>query len=158
MVWTPVRGPGGHPCHSWRNRAVDEHSCYADSNKVESVSVIGKHPVACRELLMPSPEADEQRRAGALAERFSQVATAFAGFATAGRIPPAMLSSHGYQGFRSAPPPSGWIQAGERWARRWNGREVAAAEFDRRPGVRRQRCDVRRAPALQGCLSRPIFY
>ena len=47
-----------------------------------------------------------------------------------------MLPSPDYQGFRSAPPPSGWVQTGERWALWWNGREVAAVELDLRPGVR----------------------
>jgi hypothetical protein len=36
-----------------------------------------------------------------------------------------MLSSHDYQGFRSAPPPSGWVQMGEGWALWWNGRQIA---------------------------------
>ena len=34
---------------------------------------------------------------------------------TAGRILPAMISAT-YQGFRTAPIPSGWVQTGERWA------------------------------------------
>ncbi len=37
-----------------------------------------------------------------------------------------MLPSHGYQGFRTVPIPSGWVQMGERWALWWNGREVAS--------------------------------
>ncbi len=37
-----------------------------------------------------------------------------------------MLPSLGYQGFRTAPIPSGWVQRGERWALWWNGREVAS--------------------------------
>ena len=42
-----------------------------------------------------------------------------------GRIFPAMLPAHGYQGFRTAPIPSGWVQTGERWALWYNGRETA---------------------------------
>lgn len=30
-----------------------------------------------------------------------------------------------YQGFRTAPIPSGWVQTGERWDLWWNGRSVA---------------------------------
>jgi hypothetical protein len=56
-----------------------------------------------------------------------------AAFATAGRILPAMQSSHG---FRSAPIPSGWVQTGERWALWYNGRETASITADGRPGVR----------------------
>lgn len=37
-----------------------------------------------------------------------------------------MLPSLGYQGFPTAPIPSGWVQMGERWALWWNGREVAS--------------------------------
>ncbi|MFE3970631.1 hypothetical protein [Stenotrophomonas sp. YIM B13575] len=36
-----------------------------------------------------------------------------------------MLPSHGYQGFRSAPPPSGWVQMGEGWMLWWSGRQIA---------------------------------
>ena len=36
-----------------------------------------------------------------------------------------MLPSHGYQGFRTAPVPSGWVQTGERWALWWSGRQIA---------------------------------
>ncbi|MEN5285738.1 hypothetical protein ABE494_07280 [Stenotrophomonas lactitubi] len=36
-----------------------------------------------------------------------------------------MLPSHGYQGFRSAPPPSGWVQMGEGWVLWWSGRQIA---------------------------------
>lgn len=57
----------------------------------------------------------------------------FAGFATTGRILPAMRSSHG---FRTAPIPSGWVQTGERWALWYNGRETAGVELDGGPGVR----------------------
>lgn len=38
---------------------------------------------------------------------------------------PAMLPSHGYQGFRSAPPPSGWVQMGDGWVLWWSGRQIA---------------------------------
>jgi len=47
-----------------------------------------------------------------------------------------MLPSHGYQGFRSAPRPSGWVQTGERWALWYNGRETANVTPDGGPGVR----------------------
>ncbi len=60
---------------------------------------------------------------------------AFAGSATAGRILPPMISST-YQGFRTAPIPSGWVQTGERWALWYNGRETANVTFDGGPGVR----------------------
>jgi len=59
-----------------------------------------------------------------------------AAFATAGRILPGMLPSHGYQGFRTAPIPSGWVQTGERWALWYNGRETANVTLDGGPGVR----------------------
>lgn len=35
-----------------------------------------------------------------------------------------MISST-YQGFRTGPIPSGWVQTGERWDLWWNGRSVA---------------------------------
>ncbi|MGS7840020.1 hypothetical protein ACVMVB_20950 [Stenotrophomonas maltophilia] len=47
-----------------------------------------------------------------------------------------MLPSHGYQGFRTAPIPSGWVQTGERWALWYNGRETAGVEPDGGLGVR----------------------
>jgi len=47
-----------------------------------------------------------------------------------------MLPSIGYQGFRTAPIPSGWVQMGERWALWWNGREVASLTPDRAGGLR----------------------
>ncbi|PZS42783.1 hypothetical protein [Stenotrophomonas maltophilia] len=47
-----------------------------------------------------------------------------------------MLPSHGHQGFRTAPIPSGWVQAGERWALWYNGRETANVTLDGGPGVR----------------------
>lgn len=49
---------------------------------------------------------------------------------------PAMRPSHGYQGFRTAPIPSGWVQTGERWALWYNGRETASVTPDGGPGVR----------------------
>ncbi|HDS1038169.1 TPA: hypothetical protein QDZ42_001366 [Stenotrophomonas maltophilia] len=42
----------------------------------------------------------------------------------------------GYQGFRTAPIPSGWVQTGERWALWYNGRETASVAPDGRPGLR----------------------
>ncbi|WP_285311177.1 hypothetical protein [Stenotrophomonas maltophilia] len=47
-----------------------------------------------------------------------------------------MLPSHGYQGFRVVPIPSGWVQTGERWALWYNGRETASVTPDGGPGVR----------------------
>ncbi|MDV3515156.1 hypothetical protein [Stenotrophomonas sp. C1657] len=47
-----------------------------------------------------------------------------------------MLPSPGYQGFRSARRPSGWVQTGERWALWYNGRETASITPDGGPGVR----------------------
>ncbi len=47
-----------------------------------------------------------------------------------------MLPSLGYQGFRTAPIPSGWMQMGERWALWWNGREVASVTPTREGGYR----------------------
>ena len=47
-----------------------------------------------------------------------------------------MLPSLGYQGFRTAPIPAGWVQMGERWALWWNGREVASLTPDRAGGLR----------------------
>lgn len=69
-------------------------------------------------------------------ERFREGAAAFAGCATAGRILPTMLPSHGYQGARAAPTPSGWVQTGERWALWYNGRETASVTADGGLGVR----------------------
>ena len=56
--------------------------------------------------------------------------------ATPGRLLPAMLPSHGYQGFRTAPIPAGWVQTGERWALWYNGRETASVTPDGGPGGR----------------------
>jgi len=47
-----------------------------------------------------------------------------------------MLPSLGYQGFRTVPIPSGWVQMGERWALWWNGREVASVTPTREGGFR----------------------
>jgi len=47
-----------------------------------------------------------------------------------------MLPSIGYQGFRTAPIPSGWVQMGERWALWYNGRETASVTPDGGPGLR----------------------
>ncbi|AWH48575.1 hypothetical protein C1925_05070 [Stenotrophomonas sp. SAU14A_NAIMI4_5] len=47
-----------------------------------------------------------------------------------------MLPSIGYQGFRTAPIPSGWVQMSERWALWWNGREVASLTPDPAGGLR----------------------
>lgn len=46
-----------------------------------------------------------------------------------------MLPSLGYQGFRTAPIPAGWVQTGERWALWWNGRDVASLTPDRAGGL-----------------------
>lgn len=47
-----------------------------------------------------------------------------------------MLPSLGYQGFRTAPIPSGWLQIGERWTLWWNGREVGSLTPDHAGGLR----------------------
>nr|WP_256994053.1 hypothetical protein [Stenotrophomonas indicatrix] len=47
-----------------------------------------------------------------------------------------MLPSHGYQGFRSAPPPSGWVQLGDAWVLRWGGRQIAQISPAKERGVR----------------------
>ncbi|PII15832.1 hypothetical protein CR920_08490 [Stenotrophomonas indicatrix] len=47
-----------------------------------------------------------------------------------------MLPSHDYQGFRSAPPPSGWVQMGEGWVLWWNGRQIAHVTSAKDGGVR----------------------
>jgi hypothetical protein len=69
-------------------------------------------------------------------ERFRQVVAAFAGSATAGRILPAMLPSHGYQGFRTAPVPSGWVQLRDTWVLWWSGRQIAQVSPAKGRGVR----------------------
>lgn len=47
-----------------------------------------------------------------------------------------MLTPSSYQGIRSAPIPSGWVQTGDRWALWYNGRETASVVPDGRPGLR----------------------
>lgn len=59
-----------------------------------------------------------------------------AAFETWDRMLPAMLPSHGYQGFRIAPTPSGWVQTDERWSLWYNGRETASVIAEGGPGVR----------------------
>lgn len=46
-----------------------------------------------------------------------------------------MLPSPGYQGFRTAPIPSGWVERGGRWDLWWNGRSVAHVATDGQRGV-----------------------
>lgn len=47
-----------------------------------------------------------------------------------------MLPSIGYQRFRTAPIPSGWVQMGDRLGLWWNGREVASVTPAREGGYR----------------------
>lgn len=47
-----------------------------------------------------------------------------------------MRPSTSYQGFRTTPVPSGWVQTGELWALWYNGRETAGVAPDGRPGLR----------------------
>ncbi|SNT81616.1 hypothetical protein SAMN02744786_1384 [Stenotrophomonas sp. CC120222-04] len=47
-----------------------------------------------------------------------------------------MFPSLGYQGFRTAPILSGWVQLRERWVLWWNGREVVSLTPDRAGGLR----------------------
>ncbi|MCI1151986.1 hypothetical protein [Stenotrophomonas maltophilia] len=47
-----------------------------------------------------------------------------------------MLPSHGYQGFRSAPSPSGWVQMGDGWVLWWSGRQIAHVVPAKDGGVR----------------------
>jgi len=46
-----------------------------------------------------------------------------------------MLASHGYQGFRTAPIPSGWVQMGESWVLWWNGRQIVNVSAAKDGGV-----------------------
>lgn len=70
----------------------------------------------------------------------------------------AMLPSHGYQGFRAAPPPSGWVQLGDTWVLWWSGRQIAQVTPAKDRGVRVhldvrkmwQTKDVRAASIAQG--------
>lgn len=47
-----------------------------------------------------------------------------------------MLPSHGYQGFRTAPMPSGWVQMGDGWVLWWSGRQIAQVTPAKDRGVR----------------------
>lgn len=47
-----------------------------------------------------------------------------------------MLPSHGYQGFRAAPPPSGWVQMEDGWVLWWSGRQIAQVTPSKDRGVR----------------------
>ena len=68
-------------------------------------------------------------------EPFREVAGPFAGSATAGRILPAMIPMTGYQGFRAAPIPTGWVQLGGNWVLWWNGRQIAQISPAKERGV-----------------------
>ena len=71
-----------------------------------------------------------------------------------------MLPSHGYQGFRAAPPPSGWVQMGDGWVLWWSGRQIANVTPAKDGGARVhmdvrkmwQTKDVRAASIKQGKL------
>ncbi|WP_432592821.1 hypothetical protein [Stenotrophomonas maltophilia] len=54
-----------------------------------------------------------------------------------------MLPSHGYQGFRTAPIPAGWVQMGESWVLWWNGRQIANVSVAKDGGAR-VRLDARK--------------
>lgn len=54
-----------------------------------------------------------------------------------------MLPSHGYQGFRTAPIPSGWVQMGESWVLWWSGRQIANIRRGK-DGAVRVRLDARK--------------
>lgn len=62
--------------------------------------------------------------------------TWFATSETPSRILPAMLPMHGYQGFRTAPPPSGWVQLRDTWVLWWSGRQIAQVSPAKERGVR----------------------
>lgn len=47
-----------------------------------------------------------------------------------------MIPSHGYQGFRAAPIPSGWAQIGESWVLWWSGRQIANVSCGKDGAVR----------------------
>ena len=70
------------------------------------------------------------------AEPFSQAALPIAEFATPGRMLPAMLPMHGYQGFRTAPSPSDWVQLRDIWVLWWSGRQIAQVSPAKERGVR----------------------
>ncbi len=54
-----------------------------------------------------------------------------------------MLPSHGYQGFRTAPMPAGWVQMGESWVLWWSGRQIANVRCGK-DGAVRVRLDARK--------------
>ncbi len=54
-----------------------------------------------------------------------------------------MLPSHGYQGFRAAPVPAGWVQMGQSWVLWWNGRQIANVSLSNDGGAR-VRLDARK--------------
>ncbi|MBH1529911.1 hypothetical protein I5T99_12690 [Stenotrophomonas maltophilia] len=54
-----------------------------------------------------------------------------------------MLPSHGYQGFRTAPIPAGWVQMGESWVLWWSGRQIANVSAAKDGGAR-VRLDARK--------------
>ncbi|WP_294994409.1 hypothetical protein [uncultured Stenotrophomonas sp.] len=54
-----------------------------------------------------------------------------------------MLPSQGYQGFRVAPIPSGWVQIGESWVLWWSGRQIANIRRGK-DGAVRVRLDARK--------------
>ncbi|HHA2558805.1 TPA: hypothetical protein ACOEOH_000288 [Stenotrophomonas maltophilia] len=47
-----------------------------------------------------------------------------------------MLPMHGYQGYRTAPIPSGWVQMEESWVLWWSGRQIAHIAPAKERGVR----------------------
>jgi hypothetical protein len=47
-----------------------------------------------------------------------------------------MLPSHGYQGFRAAPIPTGWVQLGDTWVLWWNGWQIVNVSTAKDGGVR----------------------
>ena len=47
-----------------------------------------------------------------------------------------MLPMHGYQGFRTAPVPTGWVQLGDNWVLWWSGRQIAQVSPANDRGVR----------------------
>lgn len=65
----------------------------------------------------------------------AEASTAIAECETVGHILSAMLPSHGYQGFRTAPIPSGWVQMGESWVLWWNGRQIVNVSAAKDGGV-----------------------
>ncbi len=81
----------------------------------------------------------EEPRAHSVALRcevFIKGIRSFRSLCDGGPYPAPMLPSLGYQGFRTAPIPAGWVQMGERWALWWNGREIASLSPDRAGGLR----------------------